>query len=155
MIAYRGGRSRKLYAVGREVLGQGLEVGHRVDAEDEADVAGLVPAVEVLGLGEVGVAPQGDPLESGLAAEGDHLVQGLGGPLVRGPVAAAIDQVERLGGVGQRDQQRVITPGAVVGDVDALLALGVGADEGAVDVEDGLVEERRRAAGTRPAVAFD
>ena len=31
-----------------------------VDAEDEADVAGSVPAVEVFGLGEVGVAPQGD-----------------------------------------------------------------------------------------------
>ena len=92
-------------------------------------------------LGEVGVTAQGDALESGLAAEGDHLVQGLGGVLVRGPVATAIDQVERLGGVGQRNQQRMITPGAVVGDVDVLLALGVGADEGAVDVEDRLVEE--------------
>ena len=44
--------------LGRQVVGQRLEVGHRVDAEDEADVAGLVPAVQVLGLGEVGVAPQ-------------------------------------------------------------------------------------------------
>ena len=118
-----------------------LRVGVGVDAEDEADVAGGVPAVEVLGLGEVGVAPQEDPAEAGPAAEGDGLVEVDVGPLVRGAVAAAVDQVERLGGVGQRDQQGVIAPGAVVGDVDALLALGVGADEGAVGVEDRLVEE--------------
>ena len=36
----------------------------------------------------------------------------------------------------------MVAPGAVVGDVDALLALGVGGDEGAVDVDDRLVEER-------------
>ena len=35
-------------------------------------------------------------------------------------------------------------PGAVVGDVDALLAAGAGGDEGAVHVEDGLVEELGR-----------
>ena len=35
----------------------------------------------------------------------------------------------------------MITPGAVVGDVDALLAARAGGDEGAVDVDDGLVEE--------------
>ena len=65
----------------------------------------------------------------------------LGGPLVRGAVARPVDDAEHLAGVGQRDDQRVITPGAVVGDIDALLAAGAGGDEGAVDVEDGLVEE--------------
>jgi hypothetical protein len=44
-------------------------------------------------------------------------------------------------GVGQRDDQRVITPGAVIGDIDALFAAGPGGDERAVDVENGLVEE--------------
>ena len=68
---------------------------------------------------------------------------------MRGAVAAAIDQVERLGGVGQRDQQGMIAPGAVVGDVDALLALGVGADQGAVGVDDRLVEELAAAARPR------
>ena len=63
------------------------------------------------------------------------------GLLVRGAVAAAVDQEQRLGGVGQRDDQRVIAPGAVVGDVHALLALGVGGDERAVGVEERLVEE--------------
>ena len=40
-----------------------------VDPEDETDVARLIPTVEVLGLSEVGVAPQGDPVEAGLAAQ--------------------------------------------------------------------------------------
>jgi hypothetical protein len=35
----------------------------------------------------------------------------------------------------------VITPGAVVGDVDALLTARAGADERTVDVDDGLVKE--------------
>ena len=112
-----------------------------VEPEDEADVAGLIPAVQVLGLGEVGIATQGDPPKAGSAAQVDRLVQVVGGLLVRGAVAAAIDQVERFGGVGQRDQQRMITPGAVVGDIDALLALGVGPDEGAIGVEDRFLEE--------------
>jgi hypothetical protein len=39
------------------------------------------------------------------------------------------------------------TPGAVVGDIDALFALGVGADEGAVDVDESLVKEVDRLLG--------
>ena len=60
---------------------------------------------------------------------------------MRGPIAAPIDQVEWFGGVGQRDQQGMITPGAVVGDVDPLFALGIGADQGAIDVEDRFGKE--------------
>ena len=37
--------------------------------------------------------------------------------------------------------QRMITPGAVVGDVHAFLALAGGGDQRAVHVEDGLLEE--------------
>ena len=95
-------------------------------------------------LGEVGVAPEGDAAEPGLAAEQDRQVELLGGPLMRGAVAGAIDEAEHLAGVGQRDDQRVVAPGAVVGDVDALLAARAGGDQRAVDVEDGLVEELRR-----------
>ena len=40
-----------------------------------------------------------------------------------------------------------LAPGAVVGDIDALFALGVGADEGAVDVDDSLVKEVDRLLG--------
>ena len=95
----------------------------------------------MLGLAEVGVAAEVDPQEAGPPAQGDRLVDVDVGLLVRGAVAAAIDQVERLAGVGQRDDQGMIAPGAVVGDVDALLALGVGGDEGAIDVDDRLAEE--------------
>ena len=44
----------------------------------------------------------------------------------------------------------MVAPGAVVGDVHALLALGVGGDEGAVGVEDRLVEERGGLLGPDP-----
>ena len=80
-------------------------------------------------------------MKTGLAAEGDHLVQSFGGMLVQGPVAATIDQVEGLSGVGQRDEQRMAAPGAVVGNVGALLALSVGADESAINIEDRFTEE--------------
>ena len=93
------------------------------------------------GLGEVGVAAEHDPAEAGPPAQRDRPVDVAGGQLVRRAVAAAVDQEQRLRGVGQRDHQRMIAPGAVVGDVDALLALGVGGDEGAVDVDDRLGEE--------------
>ena len=56
-------------------------------------------------------------------------------------VTAAINQIERLGGVGQRDHQGLITPVAVVVDVDALLALGIGRDHGAVGVEESFLEK--------------
>jgi len=100
-----------------------------------------VPGVEPLGLSEVGVAAEVDLSEPGLAAEQDRQVELLGGPLVRGPVSRPIDEAEDLAGIGQRDDQRMITPGAVVGDIDALLAAGPGGHEGAVGIDDGLVEE--------------
>ena len=107
----------------------------------------------MLGLGEVGIATHGDLPKAGSAAQVDGLVEVEFGLLMRGAVAAAIDQVERLGGVGQRDQERMITPGAVVSDINALFALGVGADEGTVGVQDGFLERTRVVARTRPAAA--
>src|SRR5207248_10519015 len=50
------------------VLGQGLEIGPRVDAKEERHVLG-VPGVELLRLGEVRVTAEGNPAEAGLAAE--------------------------------------------------------------------------------------
>src|SRR5208282_1937798 len=63
------------------------------------------------------------------------------GLLVGRTVTAAIGQIERLGGVGQRDHQGLITPVAVMVDVDALLALGIGRDHGAVGVEESFLEK--------------
>jgi hypothetical protein len=95
----------------------------------------------VFGLGEVRVTPQEDLAEAGLPAQRDGLVQVDVGPFVRGAVATAVDQEERFGGVGQRDQQGVVTPLAVVSDVHPLLALGIGRYDGAIGVEDGFLEE--------------
>src|SRR5207245_3417610 len=54
------------------------DIGHSVVAEDEADAAVGVPAVEVLGLGEVGVAAQQHASEPALEADGQgpvHLLR--------------------------------------------------------------------------------
>ncbi len=95
----------------------------------------------MFGLGEVGVAAEVDLTETGVAAEQDGQVELVGGPFVRGAIAGSIDDAEHFAGVGQGDDQWVITPGAVVGDVDAFFAAGAGGDEGAIDVDDGLVKE--------------
>ena len=73
---------------------------------------------------------------------GDGAVQGLGGAFVGGTIAGAIDEAQHLAGVGQADDQGMIAPGAVVGDVHALFAFGGGGHQGAVGIEDGLIEER-------------
>ena len=105
-------------------------------------------------LSEFGIAPQEDLLEASPATEANRLVEVEFGLLLRGPVAAAVDQVKRLSGVGQRDQQRMITPSAVIGDVDALLALGVGLDEGAIALDDRLGKELRGLLGPDPQPRF-
>ena len=63
------------------------------------------------------------------------------GLLVRGPVATAVDQEQGLGGVGQRDDQRMVAPHPLVGDIHPLLAPAVGGGERAVGVDERLVEE--------------
>ena len=72
---------QRLPGRGRQVLGEGLEVGRGVEAEDEADARVGVPAVEVLGLGEVGVAAEQDLAEAGAEADG----QGAGRPRAAAP----------------------------------------------------------------------
>jgi hypothetical protein len=137
----RAGRAFQF--AGRQVgqpLGQSLEVGHGVDAEDEADAVSI-PAVQASGLGEVGVAPVRDLLEPRPSAQGGGLVQVDVGVLVRGPVAAAVDQQQRRGGVGQPDHQRVVAPHPVVRDIDPLLAPAIGRGHRPVGVEEGFLEE--------------
>jgi len=83
LITYRAGRSKKLYA-SAQLIGQRLEIGFSVHAENESDVASSIPAVEMRGLGKIGVAAHPDALKTSLAAEGHHLVQRLGGVFMRG-----------------------------------------------------------------------
>jgi len=101
----------------------------------------LIPAVQVPRPGEVGVPPEGDLAEPRPSAEGGGLVQMDVGVLVRGAVAAPVDQEQRLGGVGRRDHQRVVAPGPVIGDVHSSLAPALARSEGAVGVDERLVEE--------------
>ena len=95
---------------GGQVLGDHLEVGHGVDAEEERHILGI-PAVEPRRLGEVGVAAEVNGTEAGLAAEPDHPVELIAGALVRRAIAGTVDDAEHLTGVGQGNDQRVITVG--------------------------------------------
>src|SRR5271163_537597 len=134
--------------------GQRLEILPSVHPKDKADVTRFIPAVQMLGLAEVGVAPQGDPAKAGPPAQGDRLVEVHVGLLMGRAVALAIDQVERLGGVGQRDHQSLITPDPVLVDVDPLLALGVGLDLGPIGVHKRFLEEFRGLLGPDPQARF-
>ena len=105
-------------------------------------------------MSEFGVASQEDLLEARLATEVDRLVEIEFGLLLRGAVAATVDQVKRLGRVGQRDHQGMIAPRAVVGDVDTFLALGVGGDKRAVPLDDRLGKELGGLLGPDPPPRF-
>ena len=127
-----------------------------LEPEDEADVARGVPAIQMLGLGEFGVAPQQDLAEAGPTAQRDGLVQEDVGLFLRGAVAAAIEQVQRFGGVGQRDQQRMVTVLAVVGEVHApcLHSASVGTMR-AIGFQDRLLEELGWLLGPDPQPRLD
>ena len=58
-------------------------------AEEETDVTGGVPSIQMLGLGELGIAPQQDLAEAGPTAQRDGLVQEDVRLFLRGAVAAA------------------------------------------------------------------
>ncbi len=127
-------------AVG-QLFGAGHDVGHGVIAEDKTDAAVGVPAVEVLGLGEVGVAAQQHAPEAALEADGQGPIHLLRRSLVRRPIPRPVDQAQDFPRMGQRQHQGVIAPGAVVGDVHALFALTCRGHQGAVHVQRRLLEE--------------
>ena len=114
-----------------------------VDAEDEPHARG-VPTVEVLGLREVGVAPQEDAAKARSPAVRDGPIEITGGLLVAGPIARAIHHVQRLARVGQGEHQGMITPLPLVVNIHALLALARGLDHRAVGLQHGLLEEALR-----------
>ena len=60
---------------------------------------------------------------------------------MRGTIARAIDEAHHFAGVGERDQERMITPGAIVGDVDTFFVLGIGGHQSAVGIENGAIEK--------------
>ena len=135
---------QKAVCLGRELVGSVLETVGRLVPEDEADVTRGVPAVQMLGLSELGVSPHQDLAKAGLSAKLDGLIQVNIGQLLRRAIAAAIEQEQRLSRIGQRDQERMVAVLAVVGEVHSLFALGVTGHDGAIGVHDRLVEELGR-----------
>ncbi len=139
------GRTTKLPPRGfREILGPFVQVRQGVDPEHEPHVPLLVPAVEVRRLGEVGVPAEPQLPKPGLTADRDRLVKILRRPFVAGTIAAAVDHVQRLARIGQRDQQRVVAPLAFVVNIHPLLALARRLDQRAVGLDHGFVEESFR-----------
>ena len=127
----------------RQFPGQFVEPLGGVDAKDELHAL-AIPVVQTLGLREVGVAPQANLSEASPTTQRDGPIEIEGRLFVAGPIAAAIDNEQRLARVGQREHQRMIAPLAFVVDVHALFALAAGLDHRAVGLQDRLVEERRR-----------
>jgi len=95
----------------------------------------------MFGLGKIGVTTHEDFAIAGTQASGTSAIERLGGTFVGRAIARSIDDAHDFAGVGQSDDQRVIPPGAVVGDADACFVLSAGGDQGTVRVEDGAVEE--------------
>ena len=126
----------------------------RVKPEDEADVARGVPAIQMLGLREVGVSPQQDRAEARLQAKLDRFVQEDVGKLRRRTIATAVEQKQWFGGIGQRDQEWMVAVLAVIGEIHALLALGIARDKGAVGVQNRLFEELGRLLSPDPLAGF-
>jgi hypothetical protein len=95
----------------------------------------------VRGLGEVGVAAEKDTPKTAAKTSGHGAIESLGRALVTGTIAGTIDDAQDFAGVGQADEQGMITPGVVVGDVHASFALAVRARQGAVGINASLVEK--------------
>ena len=114
-------------AVFCQFVGDFLQVLFRLVAKLKDHVVGI-PAIEMFGLTELGVAPQHDTAKAGPAAKADRPVAERCGAFLTGPVATAVLDEQHLACFGQGEQQWVITPGAVVGHVHALFALALGAD---------------------------
>ena len=108
----------------RQIVGQQVQGRAAVVTKDERHIPLLMPAIEVPGLGEVGVSPQRDPAEAGLTTERDALVELLGRALVTGPVAGPVLEPQDFPRVGRCEGQRMVAPHALVIDVDPLPALG-------------------------------
>jgi hypothetical protein len=114
----------------------------------EHEIDPLGPPVEVRGQREVGVPAQAHPL--GVRGDQvDRLVDPRRSAGVTRRVAGPVDQVQHFLGVGQRHDQRGVSPDALVGDVHPGLVRAAGGGDGAVGVDIGDRAEQL-AASARP-----
>ena len=131
----------------RQVVGQRQQVPQTIDAEDEPYPRVVVPAIQMLGLREVGVPTHQHAAKAAAEAHRQHTINLLGRPFMAGTIPRTIHERQYLARVGQRHDQRVIAPRAVVGDVHARFALACGRYQRAVHVDSGFGEELRRLRG--------
>jgi hypothetical protein len=127
-----------------QILGVALHRRGAVVAKDELDAGIRVPPVQVFGLREVGVATEQDFHKTGAKAGIGGLVESDRRAFMGGAVAGSIDNAQHFTGVGQADEQRMVTPGAVISDIHAFLAIARSANERAIDVDHSLLEEANR-----------
>ena len=125
----------------RQAVGEGDQIGHGVDPEDKTHLGSVVPAIQVLRLAEVRVAPQPNLPKAGGPTQVDRPVEIRGRGLTARAVAATIDQIQRLARVGQGNQQRMITPNPLVRDIHPFLALARRLGNGPIGLDEGLAKE--------------
>jgi len=113
---------------------------YRRTTEDEAQSV-IIPAIQMLGLRERCIAADGDLSKPGSIAEIYGTVDPVRRALLRWSVSAAIDEVQRLSRLRQRDEQRVVSPRALVRHIHPFLALAGRLGDDAVDVDCRLGEE--------------
>src|SRR6185369_5431117 len=85
-----------------------------------------------------------DALEAPFEADANRAVDFGGGAFMRRAIAGAIDDAEDFLRIGQGDDEGMIPPSAIVGDIHALFAFAGGLDEDAVHVDPGQLEEAGR-----------
>src|SRR5262249_5308380 len=100
-----------------------------------------VPAIQVFGLREVGVATEPYLAAAGAETGGQSAAHLGGGTLVSGAAGRAVDRAEYRADVGRGQHQGVVAPGAVMGAVPTCLARAGGLHQEAPHVEDSLVKE--------------
>src|SRR5690606_35401648 len=99
-------------------------------------------------------AAQGDRAEACPTTERDCLVEARSGTFRRRSIAAAIDQEERLLRIRQGNEQGMVTPSSLVGDLHSCLALTGRWGERSVGLDNRLVEERVRLTLPSPKAAL-
>ena len=78
-----------------------------VSEEQETDIARVVPAIQMPGLGKLGVSSQQDLVEASLAAKCDRLVQVDVGKFLRGSGCRCVQQGNSGSPVLAEDQERM------------------------------------------------
>ena len=77
-----------------------VEVGHRINTEVELDFV-FIPAVEMLRLGKVGIAPKLDVPKSSKPAQNGCSVKIVCRIFVAGAISTAVDDVQGFARIGK------------------------------------------------------